>query len=100
MATSNSLEPTRDVGSLEARRATETSLTHPGEFARRIPVIEEVLQIDKQIVDRCGIRVTKRVETREELVDELLRSEHVEVERRPINSAIAGDLPPGHPLRR
>ena len=59
-----------------------------------LPLIEESLHVEKTAVDRGGVRVTKRVESREELVDALLRSEHVEIERRHVNTAIAdGDIP-------
>ena len=61
---------------------------------RSLPVIEESLHVTKELVDRGGVRVTKRVESHEQLVDELLRSEHVEIERRHINTAIAGDVAP------
>ena len=45
-------------------------------------------------MDRGGYRINKRVETHEELVDELLETEHVEIERRRINTAIAdGAIP-------
>ena len=61
---------------------------------RTLPVIEESLQVDKEVVDRGGYRISKRVETREQLVDELLHTEHVEIERRQINTAIAdGAIP-------
>ncbi|MDM0032213.1 YsnF/AvaK domain-containing protein [Variovorax sp. J22P271] len=62
---------------------------------RRLPVIEEELEVTKERVQRGGVRVTKRVETREQLVDELLRSEHVEVERRPVNVPLPDDAIPG-----
>ena len=55
----------------------------------RVPVIEEALTVTKEIVDRGGYRIDKRVETREELVDEFLKTERVEIERRQINTAIA-----------
>ena len=59
-----------------------------------MPVIEESLQVEKQVADRGGYRLSKRIETREQLVDELLRTEHVEIERRKINTAIAdGAIP-------
>jgi uncharacterized protein (TIGR02271 family) len=61
---------------------------------RTIPVVEESLQVTKEVVDRGGVRITKRVETHDQLVDESLRSERVEIERRHINTAIADDAIP------
>jgi uncharacterized protein (TIGR02271 family) len=61
---------------------------------RSIPVVEESLQVTKEVVDRGGYRINKRVETRKELVDELLRTEHVEIERRQLNTELADDAIP------
>lgn len=57
---------------------------------QRLPVIEESLQVTKVEVDKGGYRIAKRVETREQLVDELLRDERVEIERRPMGLPLAG----------
>ena len=60
----------------------------------RIPIIEESLHVDVKEVVRGGIRITKTVHSHEQLVDELLRSEEVTVERRPMNTVLAdGFLP-------
>ena len=67
----------------------EPALTGQDETVQRVPVIEETLQVAKEVVDRGGYRISKRVESHEELVDELLKTEHVEIERRKINTAIA-----------
>ena len=72
----------------------DATATGPDEGVHRIPALEETLDVEKQVVDRGGVRVTKRVETREQLVDLLLRSEHVEIERRPVNAAIADGAVP------
>ena len=74
---------------------TGSAPSNLGPAFRRLPVIEESFEVAKQEVDQGGFRFTKRVETREELVDELLRSEHVEIERRPCNTAVADDAIPG-----
>ena len=72
----------------------EPGLTGQDEIVRHVPVIEETLQVAKEAVDRGGYRISKRVESHEELVDELLKTEHVEIERRKINTAIAdGAIP-------
>lgn len=69
-------------------------VAHLADVLRRIPVIEESLAVSKRVVDRGGFRVTKRVETHEQLVDELLRSETVQIERRPLNTPITDGVPP------
>jgi uncharacterized protein (TIGR02271 family) len=62
---------------------------------RVLPAVEEALIVDKVEVDQGGYRITKRVHAHDQQVDQLLRSEHVEIERRPINTAIAdGAIPP------
>jgi|SRR5581483_7411917 len=53
-----------------------------------IPIIEESAVVTKRVVDRGGVRVTKRVREREEIVDEPLRQERVTVERVPINQLV------------
>ena len=63
-------------------------------FGSTVPVIEESLQVTKEAVDRGGFRVATQIETRSELVDELLRSEGVEIERRVIGEFVPdGDVP-------
>lgn len=52
------------------------------------PVIEERLKIEKQLVESGGVRLTKVVHEREEVVDEALMKEQIHVERVPINSYI------------
>lgn len=54
----------------------------------RLPEIEESLNVGKIEVDRGGYRVTKRIEMREEIVDELLRHERVTVERRTVGRTL------------
>ncbi len=62
---------------------------------RRLPVIEESLEVTKEEIDQGGFRITKRVEMRDEVVDELLRSDNVQIERRAVNTAIAEGAVPG-----
>ena len=87
-------QKTRSKGASKFVGRPEPTLTGPDEAIPRVPVIEETLEVAKRIVDRGGVRVTKRVETREELIDEPLTREQVSVERRPINMAIADDAVP------
>ena len=93
MAASKTVKP----AGLAARKglgARAPALAGQDEAVRRVPIIEETLQVAKEIVDRGGYRINKRVETHEELVDELLKTEHVKIERRKVNTAIAdGAIP-------
>lgn len=60
-----------------------------------VPVIEETVDVSKRPTDHGGYRITKHVDRRDELVDELLRSDKVDIERRAFNTAIADDAVPG-----
>ena len=53
-----------------------------------IPVIEEQLVVDKYIVERGKVRVSKRISEHEEIVDEPLFHEEVRVERVPVNQIV------------
>lgn len=53
-----------------------------------IPIIEEQLEISKRVVDTGGVRLIKRVEEREQTVDEPLQVDAVEIVRVPINRAV------------
>ena len=59
-----------------------------------LPIVAESIDVEKVEVDRGGYRITKRVEARDVLVDEPLRHETVEIERRPLHRALAeGEVP-------
>lgn len=57
-----------------------------------IPVIEEEVRIDKQVVETGKVRISKKVSEHEELIDEPLLREQVAVERVPVNQFV--DSPP------
>ena len=59
-----------------------------------VPVIEESLELSKRVVDRGGWRITRRVESRQETVDEPLIREDVRIERRPVDRLLPADQPP------
>lgn len=82
------LKPSRGSGARKPLGSPEPRLAGPDEGGRRLSVIEETLQVGKRAVDRGGYRLTKRVETHEQPIEALLRSEHVEIERRPMNIPI------------
>jgi uncharacterized protein (TIGR02271 family) len=58
-----------------------------------VPVIEEELLVTKQQIERSVVRVTTKVNSHEEVVDEPLLYEWVSVERVPVNQFIEEDLP-------
>jgi len=57
-----------------------------------IPVIAEELEVRKRNVETGGVRVSKVVHEREEVVDEPLFREEVDVERVTINRAVDGPV--------
>lgn len=59
-----------------------------------IPVIQERLNIEKRLVTKGGYRITKTVESREEVVDEALMREEVSVERVQVNEIVPHSPPP------
>lgn len=58
-----------------------------------VPVAEERLTLRKRKVETGRVRIVKRVAAREEAIDEPLVRETVQVERVPINRAIAEPVP-------
>jgi len=57
-----------------------------------VPVVHEVLDVQKRWVESGRVRVTKVVHQHEEVVDEPLLREEVEVERIAINRAVDGPV--------
>jgi hypothetical protein len=51
-----------------------------------IPVVEEVVTVEKREVERGRFRITKSVSERDVLVDQPLFQEHVEVEREEVHA--------------
>lgn len=58
-----------------------------------VPAIEEELDVRKRKVGTGGVRVTKKVYEREELVDQPLLAQEVDVERVPINRLVESSVP-------
>ena len=59
-----------------------------------MPVVREELTIGKRVVETAtGIRVDKIVTEREEVVDQLLATHDVQVERVRVDRLVDGDLP-------
>ena len=84
------MEPSRDADPDVPVREDAASAA----VERTLPAIEEQVRIDKVAVDRGGYRVTKRVEVREEIVEEELFRDEVSIERRPVGTTLpAGSAP-------
>jgi hypothetical protein len=64
-----------------------------------IPVIAEQLSVEKRSVPRTIVRVHKRVESRDEVIEEPLLKQTVTVERIPINQLVEGEPPAPRMLR-
>ena len=58
-----------------------------------IPVIQEEITVDKQVIETGKVRISKRISEYEELVDVPLFAEEVRVERVPVNLFVES-LPP------
>jgi uncharacterized protein (TIGR02271 family) len=55
---------------------------------KTIPIIEEQLQLDKQVVERDGARIRSRIIEKPVEANLRLREEHVVVDRRPVDRAV------------
>lgn len=65
----------------------------PGELPVAIPVIEERLQVNRQVVDSGGgVRIRKVVHEKHVAVTEVLRGESVEVTRKSIGREVDGPV--------
>jgi uncharacterized protein (TIGR02271 family) len=63
------------------------------EHQQVIPVIEEVLDVQKRRVETGGVRINKKVSEREERIDEPVWQEEVDVRRVAINRVVDGPVP-------
>lgn len=59
-----------------------------------IPVIEEQLIVDKRVVEKGRVRISKKVRETDETVNIPLIQENVSVERVPVNQYVAEPPPP------
>lgn len=66
---------------------------HPASPQRTVPVVEEVLTVDKRTVQTGVTRIVKRVHEREEVIDHPLLQEKAEVERVPVNRFVETTVP-------
>ena len=61
-----------------------------------VPVVAEKLDVRKRVVEGGGVRITKTVREREEVVDEPLMREEVHVKRVPVGRVVDGPVPVRH----
>jgi stress response protein YsnF len=61
-----------------------------------IPVVQEEMRADAVPVVTGGVRVTKHVETQNELIEQQLRTSHAEVKRVKMNRVVNGPQPARH----
>ncbi|MCA1556416.1 MAG: YsnF/AvaK domain-containing protein [Acidobacteria bacterium] len=61
-----------------------------------MPVVAEMLDVQKRKVETGGVRIKKIVHEREEIVDEPLMREEVQVKRVPINRVVDAPVPVRH----
>ncbi|MFO1431717.1 MAG: YsnF/AvaK domain-containing protein [Candidatus Competibacteraceae bacterium] len=66
---------------------------HEGGETQVIPVIAEFLDVTKRSVETGGVRVSKKVEEHEEIIDAPLLHEEVEVQRQVVNRFVDAPLP-------
>jgi len=57
-----------------------------------IPVIEEQLEVGKELIERGGVRIHKTVHEEEQVVDQPLMHERVNVERKAVNRIVDGPV--------
>jgi uncharacterized protein (TIGR02271 family) len=69
--------------------------TEPQQLNERlvIPIIQEEITVEKQVIETGKVRISKRVSEHEELVDVPLFREEVSVERVPINLIVEARPP-------
>ncbi len=77
-----------------SNRQPQTDQHQEIQDASVIPVIEEQLIVDKRVVEKGRVRISKKVRETDESVNIPLIQENVQVERIPINQYIAEPPPP------
>lgn len=80
------------------RKVASTDKKHLARMSQRqmqtvVPVIEEELKIGKRMLESGRVRIIKRIEQRQQLVDQPLLKDEVEIERVPLNKPINHVIP-------
>lgn len=78
---------------MRRRKVASTDKKHLARVPNRkhqavVPVVEEELKIGKRIVESGRVQIIKRVEQREQIVDQPLLNEEVEIKRVAVNRPI------------
>jgi len=79
------------IESRDDKGAQPRATTAAREERVTLPVIEELLHVEKREVPGAGYRLRKRVDTRVATIDEPLRNYKVEIERIPVNATLGSD---------
>jgi uncharacterized protein (TIGR02271 family) len=58
-----------------------------------IPVVEEILDVQKRRIETGGVRIKKAVSEREEHVDEPIWWEEIDVQRKAVDHVVEGPVP-------
>ena len=61
-----------------------------------VPVVAEEIRVRKREVERGGVRISKTVRERVEMIDEPLAQDEISVERVPVNRVVEGPVPIRH----
>jgi uncharacterized protein (TIGR02271 family) len=77
--------PRRKVASTDKKHLARVSQK---QMQAVVPVIEEEVKVGKRTVESGRVQIVKRVEQREQLVDQPLLKDEVEIKRVPINKPI------------
>lgn len=94
----DSKDPSQLLGDnfMEDKEPHSAAITNQFESSRDedvLQVVEEDMTVGKKLLERSRVRVNKRVETYEEIVDVPIVHERFRVEHIPINQVIEGDVP-------
>jgi uncharacterized protein (TIGR02271 family) len=87
---SGPLSDLREVSTVQADTAGTVDAEHE---TLVVPVIQEEMRVDRQLVETGRVRIHKRVTERDEILEEPVLQEEVQVERVPINRPVDGPLP-------
>jgi uncharacterized protein (TIGR02271 family) len=83
---------------MRRRKVASTDKTHLSRISRGkietvVPVIEEELKVGKRSVESGRVQIVKRIEQREQLIDQPLLKDEVQITRVPVNRPIDRVLP-------
>lgn len=77
----------------DANQAADNRLKSENRRPMVLPVVEEQVVIDRNLVETGRVRISKMVQEHEQEVNVLLQHDEVQVERVPVNQFVADDAP-------